>query len=60
MICENELCIYQKDKQCCLKTVSINALGMCNETILANICTADLEQYKEQTRRSLNETDPNL
>lgn len=57
MICENELCIYQKDKSCCLKTVSINELGMCSEAILASIPAEELEQYKEKTRRSLLEAE---
>lgn len=57
MNCENELCIYQKDKQCCLKSISINDLGMCSQAILASIPTAELEKYKGQTRRSLEDAD---
>lgn len=37
MICENEYCIYQKNRKCTLDTISVDEFGKCSECIIPNI-----------------------
>ncbi|WP_317854944.1 hypothetical protein [Chakrabartyella piscis] len=37
MKCENELCVYCNQGHCILDSISINALGMCDDAIQITI-----------------------
>ncbi len=48
MRCENEFCMYCKEKSCLLETITINENGMCNECILISIPEEMLEELKKE------------
>ena len=48
MDCANDYCIYNKGYECVLESLSINALGMCNDCIIVDIGKDLLEQEKEK------------
>lgn len=47
MLCENEYCIYQKNRKCTLDAISINEFGNCSECIIPNIPSKILEKIKK-------------
>lgn len=47
MLCENEYCIYQKNRKCTLDDISINEFGNCSECIIQNIPSKILEKIKK-------------
>lgn len=55
MECENELCIYQKDNNCILSSIKIDALGHCQECIHPHFSKKLLEYKKEELRKKYNE-----
>ncbi len=47
MNCENQLCIYFKNKKCILEEIHINKLSMCSECIIVNLDDYTLEKERE-------------
>ena len=57
MVCENDLCIYQKDGKCILREISIDGRGICAEFILPNIAKDILESVKKETIEVISSSD---
>ena len=55
MNCENEFCIYQKDKKCLLDRISIGESGCCEECLYIHLPTEALENLKEKSRKKYEE-----
>ena len=51
--CELDLCIYNKDKECTLDHISLDALSMCNSCIIPTIPDKILDKLKLDTLRRL-------
>ena len=47
MKCEFKYCIYNKNFECTIDAISINALGMCDECIIVSLDKKILEKAKE-------------
>ena len=60
MLCEYNLCIYQKDGECTLNEIEINSLGMCDDCILPNIDDNTLEEAKEKLLKTYEDEDSNF
>ena len=57
MKCENLYCIYEKDGECILDEIEINASGMCGECILVSMHFEALDKLKEIQRKEFEERD---
>lgn len=57
MLCENEYCIYQKNRKCTLDTISINEFGNCSECIIPNIPSKILDKIKKERLEILESED---
>ncbi len=57
MLCENEYCIYQKNRKCTLDAISINEFGNCSECIIPNIPSKILEKIKKERLEILESED---
>lgn len=57
MMCENEYCIYQKNRACMLDIISIDEFGKCSECIIPNIPNDFLEELKRETFKIIKSSD---
>ena len=57
MMCENEYCIYQKNRACMLDIISIDEFGKCSECIIPNIPHDFLEGLKRETFKIIESAD---
>lgn len=57
MMCENEYCIYQKNRACMLDIISIDEFGKCSECIIPNIPHDFLEELKRETFKIIESSD---
>ena len=55
MECENSLCIYERDRKCILKKISVNMLGICDDCIYPSIDDEVLNSLKEKTLKRLED-----
>lgn len=46
--CETDFCLYNKGGTCCLKNISIDSLGNCEDCILLTIDEKFLDAEKEK------------
>lgn len=53
ILCENDLCIYQKNKYCSLRFISISEVGMCTDCIQIRLDSSELEYRKRTTLKRL-------
>ena len=53
MSCENEFCIYNRDFQCILDEVNLDALGTCSSYINVELVKKFLEAEKERQLREI-------
>lgn len=49
MLCENFLCVYEKDGECILDEIKIDISGQCACCIYPNIDSDTLKNYKNET-----------
>ena len=57
MMCENEYCIYQKNRACMLDIISIDEFGKCSKCIIPNIPNDFLEELKRETLKIIESSD---
>lgn len=57
MMCENEYCIYQKNRACMLDIISIDEFGKCSECIIPNIPHDFLEGLKREAFKIIESSD---
>ena len=50
MYCEMEVCVYNKDFKCSLKSISITQRGICDECNIVHIREEALEKIKKEQR----------
>ncbi len=55
MRCKNEFCIYCKEDNCILNSISIDTLGTCADCIHVTIEAEQLERAKEDLLRKFHE-----
>lgn len=48
MICENEICIFNKEGKCTLDTISLDAIGLCEDCVIVELDEALIEKEKER------------
>ena len=53
MICEFDYCVYNRNKQCLLKEIRINSLGMCDDCIVVSVQDSILEKFKTEQLHKL-------
>ena len=56
-MCENEYCIYQKNRACMLDIISIDEFGKCSECIIPNIPHDFLEGLKREAFKIIESSD---
>ena len=49
--CENDYCIYYKEKKCALNKIEIGFGGLCESCILVRIPEQELEHMREEQLR---------
>ena len=54
MKCENCFCIYEKNGDCILEEISLNACGNCEDCIYPSIDSEYLEAKKQSLLEKLN------
>ena len=57
MMCENEYCIYQKNRACMPDIISIDEFGKCSECTIPNIPHDFLEGLKRETLKIIESSD---
>ncbi len=60
MECYNDLCVYWKEDNCILDSISINEIGLCNEYISVTVPTDKMNEYRENHLKSLREYEKGL
>ncbi len=53
MVCDNLLCIYEKERHCLLKNIDLDEGGCCRQCILVEWTEEELQQKKETMRLRL-------
>ena len=52
MVCENELCIYNKEDRCSLREITLDAVGLCENCVIVEL---NEELIKKEKERQLSE-----
>ncbi len=53
--CENHFCIYWKEDQCTLKSISLDTQGTCQDCIYVTLEPTLLEYARQQMQKQLEE-----
>ena len=54
ILCENEVCIYQKNDSCILKKIDLDNVGCCQSCIYVNIDEEQLKLAKQKLLDKFN------
>jgi len=55
MDCEKEYCIYNMDNRCRFEKVTINSLGMCDDSVLISLDKGFLAKEKARQLQNIEE-----
>jgi len=55
MKCEFDYCIYNKESICILDEIQMDSLGMCESCEIVAVPKANLEKYKKQRLKEIEE-----
>lgn len=57
MECLNDLCVYEKNGNCCIDEISINEIGMCTELIYITVSDEEKKKLKRDAIERFNRND---